>query len=276
MRKKIRLTIGEFSRFCQVTVKTLRHYGKLGLLVPSEVDEWTGYRYYDVSQMQRLNAIRHLKDMGFALDEIKTILDDENRTPDLNRIQEKISQCRRQMQLLQERHRLLTGLARSLKTRMTMKRITIQSLPAITVASYRTVIPSYNELGRLCYETIGPEMQRMGCRCVQPGYCFTVDHRDEYSPTDIDIEYCEQVEEALADSPAIKFKHLDAVPTAVCMNCYGPYERLCENYAELFSYIEQNGFRITARPRASYVDGAWNQDDPEKWLTVIQVPVERC
>ena len=55
--KKQKLTIGEFSRFCQVTVKTLRHYDKLGLLVPSEVDEWTHYRYYDVSQMQQLNAM---------------------------------------------------------------------------------------------------------------------------------------------------------------------------------------------------------------------------
>lgn len=41
MTKNIRLTIGEFSRFCQVTVKTLRHYERMKLLVPHEVDEWT-------------------------------------------------------------------------------------------------------------------------------------------------------------------------------------------------------------------------------------------
>ena len=45
MRIKTRLKIGEFSRLMQVTVKTLRHYEQKGLLIPEEVDQWTGYRY---------------------------------------------------------------------------------------------------------------------------------------------------------------------------------------------------------------------------------------
>lgn len=55
----------------QVTVKTLRHYEQKGLLLPCEVDEWTGYRYYSAAQMQRLNTIRRLQRLGFSLDEIK-------------------------------------------------------------------------------------------------------------------------------------------------------------------------------------------------------------
>ena len=42
MREKTKLKIGEFSRLMQVTVKTLRHYEQKELLVPDEVDEWTG------------------------------------------------------------------------------------------------------------------------------------------------------------------------------------------------------------------------------------------
>ncbi len=45
----------------QVTVKTLRHYEQKELLLPDEVDEWTGYRYYSIDQMQRLQAIRDLQ-----------------------------------------------------------------------------------------------------------------------------------------------------------------------------------------------------------------------
>lgn len=44
MGNKTRLKIGEFSRLMQVTVKTLRHYELKELLIPNEVDEWTGYR----------------------------------------------------------------------------------------------------------------------------------------------------------------------------------------------------------------------------------------
>jgi DNA-binding transcriptional MerR regulator len=80
------MTIGEFSRFCQVTVKTLRYYDKLGLLMPNEVDEWSRYRYYDVSQMQQLNAILRLKDMGFSLEEIGELLDEGTHKPSITQI----------------------------------------------------------------------------------------------------------------------------------------------------------------------------------------------
>ena len=61
MRTIIKLKIGEFSRLMQTTVKTLRHYEQIGLLAPLEVDEDTGYRYYSLGQMQRLNAIKGLE-----------------------------------------------------------------------------------------------------------------------------------------------------------------------------------------------------------------------
>ena len=73
MRNEVKLKIGAFSKMMQVTVKTLRHYEQMGLLVPAEVDEWTGYRNYRIEQMQRLNTIRYLKEMGFTLDEIRSL-----------------------------------------------------------------------------------------------------------------------------------------------------------------------------------------------------------
>ena len=78
MSRKTKLKIGEFSKMMQVTVKTLRHYEQKGLLVPDEVDEWTGYRYYSITQMQRLNTIRGLQRQGFSLEEIKDLFEDES------------------------------------------------------------------------------------------------------------------------------------------------------------------------------------------------------
>ena len=57
MGNKTRLKIGEFSRLMQVTVKTLRHYEQKELLIPKEVDEWTGYRYYSIDQMLEMSNI---------------------------------------------------------------------------------------------------------------------------------------------------------------------------------------------------------------------------
>ena len=71
------LKIGEFAEVAQVTHKTLRHYAKLGLLKPIWTDRFTGYRYYSQEQLSRLNRILALKDLGFTLEQIGQILQQE-------------------------------------------------------------------------------------------------------------------------------------------------------------------------------------------------------
>ena len=258
----------------QVTVKTLRHYEQKGLLLPDEVDEWTGYRYYSIGQMQKLIDIRDLQRLGFTLDEIKGLYDQDSHTPSIRQLDAKIKDTEAQLQQLIARRERLLDWRNSCKKMKTMEKFSIQSLPEIIVASHREVIPNYAALGPLCVNKIGPEMQRLGCKCPPPGYCFTIEHNKEYKPTDIDIEYCEQVEEMGTSSDIVQFKHLPAIPKALCMKHVGPYERFYESYTEAFRYMEEQGYKIAGHPRTCYVDGAWNQEDPEKWLSIIQIPIE--
>jgi DNA-binding transcriptional MerR regulator len=274
MSNKTKLKIGEFSQMMQVTVKTLRHYEQKGLLLPDEVDEWTGYRYYSIEQMQKLQSIRDLQSLGFSLDEIKELYDDDSHTPSVRQMDEKIKETELQLnQLIARRNRLLEW-KNSRKQITKMEKFNIQSLPEIIVASHREVIPNYEALGPMCYEKIGPEMQRLGCKCPKPGYCFTVEHNKEYTPTNIDIEYCEQVEEMGNDSAIIQFKRLPEVPKALCMKHVGPYERFYESFTEAFRYIGEKGYKVAGQHRTCYIDGPWNQEDPEKWVSVIQIPIE--
>ena len=76
------LTIGDFSRLCRVTPRTLRHYDAMGLLCPQTVGE-NGYRYYRQEQLSDLVKIQRLKGYGFSLGEIKPLLglDDSQLLP---------------------------------------------------------------------------------------------------------------------------------------------------------------------------------------------------
>ena len=274
MSNKTHLKIGEFSKLMQVTVKTLRHYEQRGLLLPDKVDMWTGYRYYSIAQMQRLNIIRSLQRQGFTLEEIKELLEDGMQMPSIEQLTKKIEETERQLQLLIERRKQLLKWIDSHKQIKSMEKFSIQSLPEIIVASHREIIPDYSALGMLCVNKIGPEMQRLGCKCPVPGYCFTIEHSKEYRSTDIDIEYCEQVEEMGQDSDIIQFKRLPAVPKALCMKHVGPYERFHESFTEAFAYIEEQGYKIAGDFRTCYIDGVWNQEDREQWLSIIQIQIE--
>ncbi len=275
MPKNVKLTIGDFSKYCQVTVKTLRHYEKLGLLVPNEVDEWTRYRYYDVAQMQQLNAILRLKAMGFTLEEIRGLLDEGTHRPSIPQIEAKTAEVKEQIRRLEERLEVLQRMGDSIRQIAHMERFSIQCLPSIIVASHRQVIRNYAALTRLCAETIGPAIQLLGCKRTNPLYCFSVNYEDEYKKENIDVEYCEQVEEMHADTELIQFKQLPEIPTAVCMKCEGPYDNMQENFLEVFSYIAKQGYQVAGKHRIQFIEGRWNQKDPQKWVSIIQVPVEK-
>ena len=68
------LTVGNFAILCACTPRTLRYYDRVGLLKPAQVDEWTGYRYYEESQLSDFRRIRNLQGAGFAIGEIRALL----------------------------------------------------------------------------------------------------------------------------------------------------------------------------------------------------------
>src|SRR6185312_6918132 len=69
--------IGEFARHGRVSIRMLRHYDALGLLRPAYVDPVTGYRSYTAGQLADLNRIVALKDLGFSLEQVGTLIVDD-------------------------------------------------------------------------------------------------------------------------------------------------------------------------------------------------------
>lgn len=112
---EIKFKIGEFSRLSKVTVRALRHYEQIGFLVPEIVDRWTGYRYYTVAQFQKIQNICTLKTLGYSLEEIRDIMEDESHFPSVESLEGKIIRCEQELEVLKERRRLLKAFVASHK-----------------------------------------------------------------------------------------------------------------------------------------------------------------
>jgi len=69
-----RVPIGEFSRMTHLSIKTLRHYHDVDLLVPKAIDPSTGYRYYAISQIRTAQVIRRLRALEVPVDDVRSIL----------------------------------------------------------------------------------------------------------------------------------------------------------------------------------------------------------
>lgn len=71
-------TIGKISNMMGISVQTLRFYEKIGLFAPCYVNPETGYRYYEYSQLHKIDRIRYLQKLGISLKDIKDIYNSGN------------------------------------------------------------------------------------------------------------------------------------------------------------------------------------------------------
>lgn len=102
-----KLSIGEMAKLRGVTVDTLRHYDKIGLLKPFHIDPETGYRYYSISQYEVLGTIKELRSIGFSLEEIKQFLTDRNVKKSVQSLQKSMANIQEEIKKLQDIHNIL-------------------------------------------------------------------------------------------------------------------------------------------------------------------------
>lgn len=81
--------IGEVSKLCNISIKTLRYYDEIELLIPEKIDPYSGYRYYSNKQLTLVLVIKHFKEAGFPLKEIKQLLGREDLEYNKTKIKEK-------------------------------------------------------------------------------------------------------------------------------------------------------------------------------------------
>ena len=261
--------IGMFAAMNHMTVKTLRFYEEQGLLMPALIHPETGYRYYTLSQMAVLHQISALKQAGFTLEEIAHINAGADEEAVLLKkkaeLLAKIADLTRQIAVVD-------GYLSKKKTGLSAP-VLIKTIPQTTVAFMRIRLESYDCLFDRMPE-MGTLMEKAGCECALPEYCFTAYPEAGYKDADILVDICESVVAAKKETGDLRFKTLPEIQAA-CVFHKGPYRTFAESYETVLRYIEENGYEIAGEIRESYIDGVWNKDDESQWLSEIQVPVRK-
>ena len=257
----------------KTTIKTLRYYDEAGLLKPEKTDKFTSYRFYTTDQLVKLNRIQAFRQMGLSIDEIRSILSGQGAAAFLQkRKAELIAELDAGEGRLSRIEFILQG--KEEESFMSYAAI-VKELPECVVYSKKMTIPSYEayfEVIPAIGETITKKYPEL--KCAVPEYCFVVYLDGEYREKDINIEFCEAVDKMYPDFDDFEFKKIDSV-TAVSVLHKGPYAELSHAYAYTFKWIEENGYVASGNPRESYIDGIWNKESEDDWLTEIQVPIVR-
>ena len=267
------LRIGEYARLVGLSVRTIRYYGDIGLLTPSEIDRHTGYRYYGLDKVATAQRLLALRALGLPLNEIAAVLDDrldDEAFRDLleghiERLEVELRQTTEQ--LVGARAHLKAHLQRMEKP---MADITVRTSEAKTIAYLRDQLDDISGIAEMfpkLFADVDPSI------AVGPGgnvyYEFAPDG------SSIDLEAVIPVPDDYQPSGEVKVRTIEPA-TVACITHHGAFNRLHEAYTELTEWIDANGYEITG---PSY---EWNivctppvTQDNETYVTDIEMEVTK-
>ena len=266
--------IGEFSKLTQVSVRMLRHYDKMGLLTPAATDRWTGYRMYSVDQIPVLNKIIYLRDSGFNIAEIAVALNHDNEGFIVGELDRKSSEIRQNIRNEEAKLKKIELAKRELllgKDEMHYH-VSIKSIPGYQVLALRKIIPDYYGESELWKEL---------CDFVEEKHLevseqtFAIYHDTDYREENVDVELCVLTDKTGQNEGPFSFRHTDPVPAMACTMVYGEFANISGAYLALARWLQKNSrYTMGSSTRQIVHRGPWNEENPDRYLTEIQIPLE--
>ncbi len=272
------ISIGEFSKICGVSTKTLRYYSEIGSIHPEEINEENGYRYYSIKQLKKMLFINRLKSYQLSLEEIKTLVMMEEHEQE-----EKLYGVLRQKKReLQERMKAYD---------FTVKQINHDLLhikKGVSIMSYLDDIPiklvetkqqtiltrrqlltgedykeGYHHFFQTLYEKIAKEQYTL------LGKPMTIYHSAEYDPLGNDTEFAIPIKESVNGTRDF--------PGGLCAKSVlkGAYNELSAIYANLLEWVKKEGYELVDSPYEIYITDPNQEQHTEDWLTEVYFPIKK-
>jgi DNA-binding transcriptional MerR regulator len=252
------LKIGEFSQLGRVSVRMLRHYDAIGLLKPAEVDYLSGYRFYALEQLPRLNRILALKELGLSLEQIGRLLEREELPASELRgmlamcqaeLEEELREGRERLRRVEARLRQIEG-----EGEPSPYEVVLKKAAPLTVASMRTVVPSIPDMPDYrcwLYEGLYDWLEACGVKQGSAGPELAIYHAAEYVERDVDMEAAVAVDDtglpkdaAPPNLPEVRtaVRELPAAREVASTVHRGPLWQVPDAISALFAWIGENGY----------------------------------
>jgi effector-binding domain-containing protein len=263
--------IGRFSKMTRLSVKALRLYDEIGLLAPAHVDPTSGYRYYDLGQANRAEAVRILRSVDMPLDEIRAILD----TDDAELVHKQLVVHRERLaERLAAQERMLAYLEALIQREEGIMPYDVQ----VTEVEPQQVIAVriHTGMSRVADDVgngFGRLVHALGIAGVSPaGAPLLVLHDVIDQETDGDIEICIPIDGNISEQEGVYRRELEGGTMASTIH-HGPYQEIAPAYHTVTGWISDHGHEIAGPPREIYLNDPQTVPE-EELLTRVEFPIQ--
>ena len=267
---KTSYSIGEFSQITGLSVKTLRFYHERGILIPSSVDEATGYRFYDAAKVEKARVIMRLRQMEFSIEDIAAVLGECTDEADI------LNYLERQKNVLQQRIQEDRDIVRSLNEIISKEKSARQILETGNFAVEEKtfgpqLIAGIRMKGK--YSDCGAGFARLGKAVGRhlAGKPLCLYYDGEYREDDADFEPCVPIRREIAVA-GVSVRTLPGGRGLTLIH-RGPYDQLGRSYAKILQHANERKFNLALPTREVYVKGPGLifKGNPKNYLTEIQL-----
>lgn len=272
------LSIGEFSKICEVSTKTLRYYEEIGLIHPDEINPDNGYRYYSIKQLEKMLFINRLKSYYFSLEEIKAILEMEKDQSEeklhtaLNRKRREINEKLNAFEYtLKQMSTDILNLEKGIPIMSYLNRIDVQLVETkpMNILFMRQMMSSddyasgYGAYFSRLYEKIASD------KLTLLGTPMTIYHSPEYNPAGNDTEFAIPIEETI--------KGTRALSEGLCARSVmqGSYSELTSVFVKLREWVEKEGYEMVNSPYEIYITDPDQANMDTDMITEVYFPVKK-
>jgi DNA-binding transcriptional MerR regulator len=263
--------IGNFSRATHLTIKTLRHYHRIGLLEPAEVDEFTGYRRYGTDQIPQALIISRFRALDMPLDTIHEVL----AAPDLGTRNAAIAAHLERLEAALEHTRSTAQSLRELLGRAEPLPTTIEHLavPATTAAAITATIAADDETIPWFLGAFGELRATLAAQDITVTGLAGGIYADELftearGEATVFLPYTGEIR------PAGRVKSV-IVPEAELATIVhvGPHTDVDRSYGALAAYVAEHALAVPGPIREYYLTDLADSPDQERWHTRVGWPI---
>lgn len=263
--------IGEFSKITFLTVKALRYYDDIGLLIPAKTDEETNYRYYDDDNFRKAMYIKLLKNYDFTIKEIQEIVPKINDSEDLSGfLLEKHEQIQNKIASFRKLQKKIENEVDRLKEDMVMS----QERDISIIETEEVLVASIRYKGK--YEDVGIYLKKIykevGANAVSAPFSLYYD--EDYTEENADIEIAVPIKKAIHKGEVTS--RVLKKQKCVSYTHIGPYDKLSVSYKAIADYIKENNLETQIPSREIYLKGPGMlfKGNPDKYETQILMPIK--
>jgi DNA-binding transcriptional MerR regulator/effector-binding domain-containing protein len=266
-------SIGEFSQVTGLSPKTLRFYHEKELLIPTSVDETTGYRFYDASKIEKARVIRRLRAMEFSIEDIAAVLGECEDEADILKYLERQKSCLQQR--ISEDRDIVRSLNEIIDREKEAQQLLVGGTFAVEEKALRPVLVAGIRMkGK--YSDCGTGFARLGKAMGRhiAGKALCLYYDGEYREDDANFEPCFPIrKEITVDGVSVH-----RLPGGKCLSLVhrGPYDQLGRSYARVLSEAKGRSANVLLPTREVYLKGPGIifKGNPRNYLTEILLPLQ--